>query len=482
MSIDLSLDRLRSLVQYLPPYTRPTFHIAGTNGKGSVSAILTSILRNSTSALSVGRYNSPHLVSIRDCISLDDKPVDAETYARARSHIEATDLAHETKLSNFELLTLTALYIFEEAKVDVVVLEVGMGGRLDATNIIPNESVLVSVVTSIDLDHQFFLGNTVAEIAREKAGIARTGRTLVLAHQKHPEVLYSVKSMVENVGGNLVSSLDVVRRDWDPNVDGTPQSSFTLSRASDFVEPSPTPVRVHMPCFSRDILALLPLYGDHQLDNLGVALAAISASLTGPLTTGAHILRGISPESVCQGIRTVRWPGRLSFHTVPAAPAQGITRPLVILADGAHNPASSMTLGSYITHLLSLTKNEGPLNITYLVSLSHSPPKTPLQTLAPILPPTFPSGSKLKLSVNVACLRFTPPEEMPWVKSVPPAEISSVVASLVPDARVWVAEEGSPNQLNQALAWAAKEEGDSLVVVAGSLYLVADFYRFLEKV
>ncbi|KAG6842943.1 hypothetical protein H0H87_009080 [Tephrocybe sp. NHM501043] len=480
MSIDLSLDRLQRLVQYLPPYTRPTIHIAGTNGKGSVSAILDSVLRCSIPPLSVGRYNSPHLVSVHDCIALDDSPIDANIYSSARSRVEQADQDHETKLSSFELLTLTALFIFEEAKVDIVVLEVGMGGRLDATNIIPDESVLVSALTSVDLDHQFFLGNTIAEIAREKAGIARKGRALIVGPQKHAEVVPSVQKVVEAVGADLLPSVEVVQREWNAGVDGPPQPTFNLSRTSSFVEPSPTPVQVYMPCFSSELKALLPLYGDHQLDNLGVALTAISTLLTRPSPINDVIIKRITPDTVSRGIRSVRWPGRLSFHLVSAKPSRKISQPLVVLADGAHNAASSATLGSYITHLLSLVDVSSTLNITFILSLSHSPPKTPLQTLAPILPPTLPSQSSLKINVNVACVRFTPPEGMPWVKSVAPSDLHDVIRILVPDAEVWVADEEVPNQLGQALEWAAEKVEEGLVIVAGSLYLVADFYRYLR--
>ncbi|KAG5341133.1 hypothetical protein C0989_011356 [Termitomyces sp. Mn162] len=479
MSIDLSLDRLRRFVQYLPPYTRPTFHIAGTNGKGSVSAILTSILCSSTPSLSVGRYNSPHLVSIHDCISINDSTIDAATYSDARSRIEYLDQVHGTKLSKFELLTLTALSIFEKAKVDVVVLEVGMGGRLDATNIIPDESVIVSALTSVDLDHQSFLGTTVAEIAREKAGIARKGRVFVLGPQKHPEVLEAVQDVIRNIGGELVTSIAVARRDWDGDLDAPVQSSFSMT-PTNFNEPPPTLVAAHMPCFPHDIRATLPLFGDHQLENLGVALTAISALLTHP-SAHINIVKSISPKTISRGIQSVRWPGRLSFHLLPAKPKHGITRPLIVLADGAHNSASSATLGSYITHLLSLADVESPVNLTYILSLSHSPPKTPLQTLTPILPPTLPSQSSLKIHVRIACLRFTPPDEMPWVKSVAPEDLRDAVASLTPEAEIWVADGVVGNQLHHALEWAAKENGDGLVVVAGSLYLVADLYRFLQQ-
>lgn len=469
MSIDLSLDRLHRLVGHLPTYTRPTCHIAGTNGKGSVSSLLSSILQSSS--LLVGRYNSPHLVSIYDCIVINAEPVKPDVYAKARAEIERADKEHGTKLSSFELLTLTALYIFEQAKLDIVVIEVGMGGRLDATNIIPDDAILVSALTAVDLDHQAFLGNIVEDIAKEKAGIARKGRPFVLGSQKHGEVAGIVKSVVEQVGGEVVEAVTVVKRPWTEETDGVKDDTFSFEVAS-FKEPSPQPVTITLPCFSRCIRTILPLYGEHQLDNLGIAVSIISELITRPSSTPLKLGTRISPETVSDGIKSVRWPGRLSFHKLPTS---------IVLADGAHNAASSATLGAYITHLLSLAGKDKTITITYILSLSHSPPKTPLQTLSPILPPNLPTNSNLKLKVNVAVLRFTSPEGMPWVKSVPPAVLRDVVTELVPEAELWAAEEESIDQLGSALKWAADVGGGGLVVLAGSLYLVADFYRFIEK-
>jgi folylpolyglutamate synthase/dihydrofolate synthase len=473
MSIDLSLHRLQQLVHHLPTYTRPTCHIAGTNGKGSVSALLSSILHSPQ--LSVGRYNSPHLVSIYDCIVINNKPVDQGVYAEAKAKIEHADQEHGTKLSSFELLTLTALFIFEEAKLDVVVVEVGMGGRLDATNIIPDEAILVSALTAVDLDHQAFLGHTVAEIAREKAGIARQGRPFVLGLQRYPEVEDVVRSVV---GRDVVPAIRVVPRNWDENIDGSKE--LNLSFSSSLSKKPPQPVKFSLPQLGNDICVLLPLHGEHQLDNLGIAVTITSLLLTQPSTIQAKLQDRVTRETIARGIKSVRWPGRLSFHTVSLGdPSQS----LVVLADGAHNPASSATLGAYVTHLLSLAENDKVINITYILALSHSPPKTPLQTLSPILPPTLPPNSNLKLNVNIAVLSFTPPEGMPWVKFVPPSVLRNTVIQLMPDAEVWAAEDESSDstQLTHAFEWAAESGRADLVILAGSLYLVADFYRFLGK-
>lgn len=484
MSIDLNLLRLAKLIPQFP-YTRPTLHVAGTNGKGSVASILNSILRSSS--LSVGRYNSPHLVSIYDCIVVNDEPVDPISYVIARADVEKADREEETKLTSFEILTLTALLLFERATVDVVVLEVGMGGRLDATNIVPDPTILVSVLTSVDLDHQAFLGNTVSAIATEKAGIARAGKPFILGPQKHADVEDVVKHVVSQVGGEILHSVPIEKRDWDEDVDGPrPEATFRLpSSLATYILPPPSPIKACLPCFFEDVQAPFPLHGEHQLDNLGAALAAISALLTHP-QPDFKLQSHITPEAVAEGIKETRWPGRLSFHVVPASD----NKQLVVLADGAHNPASSATLGAYVTELLSslgTSSSRTRVTITYILALSHSPPKTPLQTLSQLLPPKL--NSNIRADVEVAVLRFSPPEGMPWVKSVPLQELAGVVRQLAPRGNVWVADDdGDPSeQLEKALEWAgrtrrnAKEGQGHLVVLAGSLYLVADFYRLLAR-
>lgn len=171
---------------------------------------------------------------------------------------------------------------------------------------------------------------------------------------------------------------------------------------------------------------------------------------------------------------------------------------MVVLADGAHNPASARTLSKYITHLLSIyspptATSIHPLrrsiSLTYILALSDSPPKTPLQTLSSLLPPILVRNSNLRVNVNVAALRFTPPDDMPWVKSAPPSELRDVVRDICPEADLWDPEDDKDASLGSALDWAASKNrevvykgGEGLVIVAGSLYLVADFYRFRKVV
>lgn len=180
-------------------------------------------------------------------------------------------------------------------------------------------------------------------------------------------------------------------------------------------------------------------------------------------------------EAIACGIQRTSWPGRLSFHRLGST---------LVLADGAHNPASARTLAAYITSTFSSHSEvfaSAQPAITFLVALSHSPPKSPLETLAPLL--------SLPANIGVAPLQFTPPDGMPWVRPETSSTLRDAVAELAPQAELWepgdVQEENPLALLRFALKWAAerhKREGlDGLVVVAGSLYLVADFYRLLER-
>ncbi|EIW51512.1 Mur ligase [Trametes versicolor FP-101664 SS1] len=500
MSIDLSLDRIKRLLGVLA-YTRPTIHIAGTNGKGSVCALVSSILTAAEPALAIGRFNSPHLISVLDSISIKNRPISEEAYFSAKETVERTDKENTIGASNFELLTCTALVAFEHAAVDVVILEVGMGGRLDATNAVSDDCILVSALTAVDLDHQAFLGNTVGAIAREKSAISRPGRPFVIGPQVHSEVTDVARSVVAAVGGEVIPLPIVTRANWDDALDGPPPP-----RDPAFEGASPRLVQVSMACFTEPVRALLPLHGAHQLANLRVAAGIISAVLTHSSCEkfGLGLRDRITPTAVARGIANTRWPGRLSYHTL-TLPAQAPAEPsgaqkLLVLADGAHNPASATALAEYLTELLGESPQgtpNRPLVLTFVLALSHSPPKTPAQTLAPLfaLRERLPRGRQVR--IGAALLRFTPPAGMPWVRPEPPSVIRAAISTLVPspgstidlwpdsDANEAEAAGKSETALERALRWAAGRHAagreDALVVLAGSLYLVADFYRLLAS-
>jgi len=460
MSIDLSLDRLQKVILHLPVYTRPTCHIAGTNGKGSVTAILSSILLSASPPLKVGRYNSPHLISLTDSITINHEPVDPELYSSVRALVQRVDDKLATRLSSFELLTLTALHIFEQIRVDVAVVEVGMGGSLDATNIIPDQAILVSALTNVDLDHQAFLGDTVQAIAREKTEIARFGKPFVLGSQNRPEVVDVVKAVLLEKE-SILEPLLVVHR-----VNNPAEMSRVSLRTVPFQPPQENRVCFHLPTFNETITAILPLHGAYQIENLATALSVVSVLLVKANPLQSMLLDRISPLTVKRGIENVNWRGRLSFHTI------SVPRPLTVLVDGAHNPASAKTLYDYVKWIVAQSTDE-TVDVVYIIALSHSPSKNPSDILSPLL-------SHDRIRLHIALLDFSPPDGMPWVKPVAPTELAKVVRDLIPDIDHWVADPARipGTQLSDAIAWAAERVDESgLVVVAGSLYLVADFYR-----
>ena len=439
MSIDLSLNRIRALAARLPNYTRPTIHIAGTNGKGSVAAIVSSILRES--GLRVGRFNSPHLVHIWDCINLYGCAVNPGQYERVRKEVEEAN--EGIGASTFEVLTGTALKIFEDEKVDAVVLEVGMGGRLDATNIIPDDAVAVSIITSIGLDHIRWLGDNVEAIAKEKAGITRKAGTLVLGPQSHPNVKGIVSSISEELGATLVDASSSVHLTEVPCSD---------PRA---LPPLPREVIWRSRHFKEEVSLHFPLYGAHQFQNLATSLTAVECLVE----SGGSSWESITPATIASGTKNVRWPGRLSWHDY---------RGLHLLVDGAHNEGSATALRQYLESLPTLANSPR----TFVVSLSHSPPKTARSVLEPLLQP----GDRIALT------GFSPVVGMPWVTPVSVEELLAVSQDIVgPEGTVasFCSAEGRPlENLRQALEW-TKSRTD-LAIVSGSLYLVADLYRLLE--
>jgi dihydrofolate synthase/folylpolyglutamate synthase len=289
--IELGLDRVRAHLARLgdPQETVPAFHVAGTNGKGATCAILAAVLR--ASGRRVGLYVSPHLFDARERIAVDGRMIPRADFARLLTRALKADPGG--RLTYFELLTSVAFQWFAERRCDVMVLETGLGGRLDATNVV--KAPLAAVVTSVDLDHQNFLGRTRARIAAQKAGIFKAGRPAVF-----PDL--PVLRRAPRRGTPVIVRRDwtAVRTDWRRGVQ--------VLRA-----PSGREYR-------------LSLLGARQGRNAALARAAVDAS-------GLAV-----PESAWRaGLGRVRWPGR--FDAVRLG-----RRTLVV--DGAHNPEAARALAA----------------------------------------------------------------------------------------------------------------------------------------
>jgi dihydrofolate synthase / folylpolyglutamate synthase len=298
-----------------------TVLVAGTNGKGSTAATLSSILQ--ASGVKTGLYTSPHLVRINERIRLNGKPIADDEFALLHDVVDRTAerLVVEGDLpwhpSFFEMLTAMAFEYFARSHPDVVVLEVGMGGRLDATNVVKPQ---LSIITDISFDHQKYLGETIAEIAREKAGIIRQGGVVVALPQL-PEANDIIGNAILDRGARAVNAVPYV----PPLSPGSGLRPRTDGRGQSY------PVEV----MGKEIVVESPLAGRHQLRNVALAIAA-AAELQ---QQGAA---EISPETIAQGIRQTHWPGR--FQVVPAT----AENPEYVL-DVAHNPAGAWALRSTLS-------------------------------------------------------------------------------------------------------------------------------------
>lgn len=369
--------------------------------------------------------------------------------------MESLDKSESIGSSSFEIMTATAAQIFERAQVDIAIFEVGLGGRLDATNVLPEDVIVASAITSIGLDHQKFLGNTPSAIAREKAGIARKDKPCIIGTQQYPEAHSAVQEVVHAVGGRLINADKVSSRPRGVSNHVLPEGCQSVTA---YFHPWDTTLELE-----------LPLRGAHQLHNLAIALTVLSVIMEerfgSPLEA---VLNRISHSTLFTGVLNTKWPGRLE-HIQLRDP------PLTILADGAHNAASAAALQAYLLSNSSVgEQHRMPVSRpphTFILGLSYSPPKSPADTLTPLLQ----SGD------CVALVPFTDVEDMPWVKCVPMDELELVARDLVKDGSLQSfehrADDGPLDPLKRALSWANGLNNGGEIVLAGSLYLVADLYR-----
>ena len=302
-SVDYDLKHVEELLRRIgnPHLAARTVHIAGTKGKGSVAAMVAQVLTDSE--YKTGLYTSPHLHNLRERIKIDDTLISEEEFAEIMTELmpyfEAVTIR---QLTFFEALTVLAFAYFNKKQADFQVLEVGLGGRLDATNVSHPE---VCIITSISLDHTQVLGDTLEKIAYEKAGIIKPGSTVVLSPQSE-EVTSVVGEVCQRQGANLVQvGKEVTWRSIDTDL--THQSIIVEGRKGTY----------HLD---------IPLLGEYQRENAATAVAALEVLAF----QGFHIL----PEAIVKGLSQVKWPGR--FQILQRSP--------IVLVDGAHNVASMKRL------------------------------------------------------------------------------------------------------------------------------------------
>jgi dihydrofolate synthase/folylpolyglutamate synthase len=302
--IEPSLDKIRELTDLLaePQRAYPVIHVTGTNGKTSSARMIDALLR--AFGLRVGRFTSPHLESITERITIDGVPLSPERFAAAYDdvlpYVELVDARHEQAMSYFEVITAMAYATFADTPVDVAVIEVGLGGSWDATNVADGQ---VALITPIDLDHTRLLGPTIAGIATEKAGIIKPGATVVTAVQPAEAAAALLRRAVEVEATVAREGLEFGVISRAVAVGGQVLALQGLGGVYDEI--------------------FLPLFGPFQAANAAGALAVVEAFF------GATAEGRIDPEAVRQGFAQVTSPGRL--EPVRSAPT--------VLVDAAHNPA-----------------------------------------------------------------------------------------------------------------------------------------------
>ncbi|MET7637872.1 folylpolyglutamate synthase/dihydrofolate synthase family protein [Streptomyces sp. NPDC005438] len=324
--LDPSLVRIQALMEVLgdPQRAYPSIHITGTNGKTSTARMIEALL--SAFELRTGRYTSPHVEIVTERVSVDGAPVSVErfleTYRDIRPYLEMVDASQEHRLSFFEVLTGMAYAAFADAPVDVAVVEVGMGGTWDATNVI---DAGVAVVTPIDLDHTARLGDTPGAIAREKSGIVKQDATVVLAQQPVEAASVVLKRAVEVDATVAREGMEFGVASREVAVGGQLLTLRGLGGEYENV--------------------FLPMHGAHMAHNAAVALAAVEAFFG----VGAESSRSLDVDVVRTAFASVSSPGRLEL--VRSSPP--------VLLDAAHNPAGARATAEAVTEAFGFSRLVG---------------------------------------------------------------------------------------------------------------------------
>ena len=402
--IDLSLDRMKRLLERLGHPERklpPVIHVAGTNGKGSTVAMTRSILQ--AAGLKVHCYTSPHLVKFHERITLSGKLIEESHLSALLEECEQAN--GDAPITFFEITTAAAFLVFSREPADYLVLEVGLGGRLDATNVA--ENIKASVVTTIDYDHQQYLGDTLTLIAHEKAGILKPGVPGVVAVQ--PD---EARDEIERVAQRVGSPLAIANQDWQTYEQ---QGRLVFQDEAGLLD-----------------LPLPHLKGRHQIDNAGNAIATIRSLKDGR----------IADQHIEQGLKAVQWPARM--QRLGRGNLEHFIRPdMELWLDGGHNPSAGRVMSRAFSDMNE--KHSRPLVLIWGMLNTKDAAKfiEPFAGLAHLV------------------LTLTIPGE---ANAVPAERLAEIVEGL------GIASEAA-DDLAQALERASVIEPAPRVLICGSLYL-----------
>ncbi|KYG49074.1 hypothetical protein M433DRAFT_150425 [Acidomyces richmondensis BFW] len=475
MPIDLGLERMSRLLTSTPLPWR-AIHIAGTNGKGSITAYASKMLESYNksafrqgsrhSTLKHARYNSPHLIDRWDCITINQEVVPFKLFDFIEKEVHTRNRREDIGATEFELLTATAFEIFTHENVDVGVVEVGMGGRLDATNILGQQMdqvpridtpwqnlrppPLVSGIAKIGLDHQSFLGHTLEEIAKEKSGIMKPGVPVVYDMSNPPEVRSVLNTTAAALGCNVVTFAnqklplpytfirDIIPADEAPGLSGM------------MVDPKLAEIGAQL--------------HDHQKRNLSVAFRATWAALQqlsriptsncDEMASSETALGELALKMMVEAASEATYPGRLQRLNIKTLIGENRD----VLLDGAHNAQSAEVLNMEVRRL----RNGRP--VVWVVAFSDT--KDIHEILTRFLQP----GDSL------FAVEFGPVDNMPWVRAMQSDIIVEAARGICPGME---SLQACGNRLESALK-AAHGQCRGPLVIAGSLYLVGEVLRLMR--
>lgn len=415
--INFGLERTAKLLGALgdPQRGLPAVLVAGTNGKGSVAAVLEAVVREA--GYRTGLYTSPHLEEVEERLRVGGRAISGERLgARVLETVAAAERVLEGPPTYFEALTAAAFGELAAEGVELAVLEVGLGGRLDATNL---SEPMLSLITPIGLEHRQWLGDTAALIAREKAGVMRAGRP-VIVWGGDPEADRALEAAAEEIGAELrfghrlatLSEADALAWEGQRLTVTTPAGRHRLTT---------------------------PLLGAHQRTNVAHAVLAAEA------LAGLGFDR-IESEAIRRGVASVHWPGRLEAVPLPAGPLPPGAGPRRVLLDAGHNPHAAHAIAVFLDQMAH--RDRGPVDLLFGLLADKE--------AEAILPP-----------LTARCRRVT--------LTTPPHARARDPRDLLPLAPSATVEPDLPHALDQALA-AAPET----LLVTGSFYLVGTTRRLLR--
>ena len=429
--LNLGLERINNLLDKLgnPQDSLKVVHVAGTNGKGSVCAYLTSAL--SCSDLKVGQFISPHLIDRWDCISINNVAISQEAFLKIENKVKHTNKNQNIDASSFEVLTACAILYFTQEGVDIAVIETGMGGLLDATNVF--KSPLVTAITSISLDHTGYLGPTIEDVAKHKAGIIKPASPVVTISNHQP----TVQQIISDTANSVNAPLHIATGQWRSPAK-TRFLATDVSLPSQY-DSSPPPV-----------LNVVPgIPGPHQSSNIAVAIKTLSLLSSKFLS--------ITAETVQKGIASAKIPGRMEWVRFELKEGK-----VPMLLDGAHNPASCAALADVVNEL------RGPGRpVVWVVAFSRG--RDVRECLGPMV----------KKGDSVATVEFGRVDGMEWVKPVKSMDVLNVATELTGKKDDIAFGRSLPAAIRWAVTQTVEQKG--ILVGTGSLYLVGDVHRLRSE-